>query len=63
VDLLQKSDIELARAESPAAKLRQALQLMEAGFRLKRTALREQHPNATSDELRLMFEEWLSAND
>lgn len=63
MDALRKSDIELARAESPANKLRQALQLMEAGFRLKRVALRAQHPHSTEDELRVMFERWLVADD
>jgi hypothetical protein len=36
---------------------------MEAGFRLKHSALRSQHPNATEDELRVMFERWLVADD
>jgi hypothetical protein len=63
VDPLRESDIELARATEPAEKLRQALELMELGFRLKRAALRERHPNASDAEIQALFRQWLVADE
>lgn len=63
VDALARDDLETARALTPEQKLRQALELMAAGFRLQRAALRQRHPDATPQEIEHLFEQWLFEND
>jgi hypothetical protein len=63
VDALSTDDIARARFTPPEEKLRQAVELMEAGFRLRRAALRLQHPEATDAELERLFEAWLTADE
>ena len=62
VDALLIDDIASARRSSPEEKLRQALELMAAGFRLERTALRLRHVGASEAELEKLFEAWLIAD-
>lgn len=59
VDRLREDDLERARRTPPATKLRQALQAMATGIRLKRVALRKRHPSATDEELDAMLRAWL----
>jgi hypothetical protein len=54
-------DLLVAREATPGEKLAQALELMEAGLRLKRDLLRNAHPDASDAELELEFERWLIA--
>jgi Rv0078B-related antitoxin len=61
-DLLLEHDLLLARSTPPREKLAQALELMEAGIRLKRAALRIAQPGATVEELEEAFERWLLAD-
>jgi hypothetical protein len=63
VDALRAHDIERARSETPATKLFQALELMEAGFRLKRRALRTRYPNASEEEIQRLFLDWLFSDE
>jgi len=63
VDLLTLDNLADARATSPEEKLRQALELMAAGFRLERAALRERHRDASEEEIARLFEEWLAADE
>jgi hypothetical protein len=63
VDLLTESDRELARKLTPAEKLAQALELMETGIRLKRSALRQSHPEASPEAIEKMLADWLAAED
>jgi hypothetical protein len=63
VDPLLENDLDVARAASPAEKLAQAIELMEAGLRLKRAALRRALPHASESEIEAAFERWLFADE
>lgn len=63
MDPLERDDIERSRATSPAVKLRQALELMDAGMRMQRAKLRREHPDASNEELERMFRAWLQRDD
>ena len=41
------------------SRLRMALDLQQAGFDMKRQALRRKFPEASADEIQRMFREWL----
>jgi hypothetical protein len=60
VDPLREHDLDLARHTPPAAKLTQALDLMQTGIRLKRAALRHRHPAMSERELDEALERWLT---
>jgi hypothetical protein len=59
MDPLLASDLELAQKATPAEKLAQALEMMRAGIRLKRDALRHQLPSASAAEIADMLSAWL----
>jgi hypothetical protein len=59
VDPLTAHDVEVSRGASPSEKLAQALELMEAGLRLKRAALQRANPDATERDIDEAFERWL----
>lgn len=63
MDAFRTHDIETARSETPATKLLQALELMDAGFRLKRTALRTRYPLLSEEEIQRLFQEWLFSDE
>ena len=63
VDALRQDDLLTARETVPAEKLRQAVDMMQAGLKLQREKLRRQLPNATSEELEQAFEAWLLERD
>ena len=63
MDALRRDEVERARATPVAEKLAQALEMMSAGIRLKRTALRTRCPDASDDELERRLREWLEAGD
>jgi hypothetical protein len=63
VDALRRDDLRTARETVPAEKLRQAVDMMQAGLKLQREKLRRQLPNATSEELEQAFEAWLLERD
>ncbi len=58
-----QSDIEIDRTLTPADKLAQAFEMNAAGIRLKRAALRLQHPDATDAEIEAMVTAWLFADE
>lgn len=58
MDPLRADDLERARAASPGEKLVQALDMMRAGFALKRAALRVRFPSATEQEIEEHFIRW-----
>jgi len=60
MDPLAASDRELADRASPAEKLAQALDMMRAGIRLKRSALRHRFPAASETEIENMVMAWLA---
>jgi hypothetical protein len=60
MDPLLASDRELAERTSPAEKLAQALEMMKAGIRLKRSALRHQFPASSETEIEDMLMAWLA---
>lgn len=49
--------------ETAQERLRQALDMMATGLRWKRQALARLHPGATEQELEVLYERWLLAND
>jgi hypothetical protein len=59
MDRLREDDLGRARVTPPAVKLRQALDAMAAGIRLKRASLRHEHPHASDDEIEAMLRSWL----
>jgi hypothetical protein len=63
VDPLLENDLEVARRTPPAEKLAQAIELMEAGLRLKREVLKRALPDASESELDVAFERWLIADE
>jgi Rv0078B-related antitoxin len=62
MDRLLRDDLELSRKTEPAEKLAQALEMMAAGIRLKRSALRDAQPGATESEIDAELERWLIAD-
>jgi len=60
---LRRDDHERARATPPAEKLRQALEMMDQGIRLKRASLRARHPTASEEEIDSRLREWLESDD
>ena len=50
-------------SSSPAEKLQQALDVMRAGIRLKRSTLRRQFPEADETEVDHHLAEWLRGDD
>lgn len=59
MDALLAHDREHARQLDPAEKLQQALELMRAGIRLKRSTLRRRFPEADETEVDRRLAEWL----
>jgi hypothetical protein len=62
MDALLADDREQARRLTPAEKLRQALEVMRAGIRLKRSTLRRQFPEVDEAEIDRRLGEWLRAD-
>ena len=62
MDALKRDDLEQSRSTPPAEKLVQALELAEAGIRLKRAALRNRHPDLSEREIDLALARWLLAD-
>jgi hypothetical protein len=59
VDVLRRDDIELARRTPPGERARQALEMMRAGFRLKRAALRARYRDESEEQIEARFRLWL----
>ena len=59
VDALEADDREQALRTPPARKLEQALDMMKAGIRLKRSALRRNFPDASEAEVDQRLADWL----
>ena len=62
MDALLAHDREHASQLDPAEKLQQALAVMRAGIRLKRSTLRRQFPEAGETEVDHCLAEWLRGN-
>lgn len=60
MDALQAHDGEEAAQLTPAEKLRQALEVMRTGIRLKRLTLCRQYPGADEAEIDRRLAEWLA---
>jgi Rv0078B-related antitoxin len=63
MDPLVEHDLQVAREATPGEKLRQALELMDAGLRLKRDLLKNTQPLASESERQAAFEHWLLSGD
>jgi hypothetical protein len=50
-------------ASTPEERARQTLDLMRAGYRLKRAALRARRPQASEAEIEALFQRWLDGDD
>jgi len=59
MDPLRFEAVERARRATPEERARQTIDLIEAGFELKRAALRPRNPAATDAEIEVLFREWL----
>ena len=59
MDALEAHDREQALRLKPAEKLAQALEVMRAGIRLKRSTLHRQFPEVDEAELERRLAEWL----
>jgi hypothetical protein len=62
MNTLRQNDLEIGRQTTPGEKLRQTLELMETGIRLKRAALRNARPEASETEIDQALERWLIAD-
>jgi hypothetical protein len=62
MDVLRRDDIEIARRTPPEERARQTLEMMRAGYRLKRSALRAQHPTESEEEIEARFRLWLEGD-
>jgi hypothetical protein len=62
MDALDAHDRVDARRLGPAEKLLQALEVMRAGIRLKRSTLRRQFPEADEADVDLRLAEWLRSD-
>ena len=62
MDALTADDLQENRRTPPAEKLEQALEMAEAGLRLKRAVLRNSSPAATEEEIDVALERWLLAD-
>lgn len=60
VDALQAHDREDASQVPAAEKLRQALEVMRTGIRLKRLTLSRQYPEADDTEIDRRLAQWLA---
>lgn len=63
MDRLERDDLERARRTSPEERAVQLIQVIRAGFALKRSALRARLPGASQEELDQRFARWLERHD
>ena len=63
MDALERDDIDRSRRTPPGVKLAQAIEMMAAGYRLRRAKLEQEHPDASAEERERMFTDWLRADD
>jgi hypothetical protein len=62
MDALTADDVQTSKQTPPAEKLAQALEMADAGVRLKRAALRQASPGLTEQEVDAALEQWLLAD-
>jgi len=62
VDALTADDLETSRRTPLEEKLAQALEMADAGIRLKRAALRHASPNSTEQDINAALDRWLMAD-
>jgi hypothetical protein len=58
LDRARLDDQDSTRASTPAARLAEALQLMQFGHRMRWSRLQRAHPNASAEDLHEMMLEW-----
>jgi hypothetical protein len=63
MDALRRDDLERARRASEKTRAEQALAAMRTGIELRRTVLRERHPEATDAEIEQLLRHWLARDD
>ena len=63
MDRLRQDDLDRARCTTPEVRAAQALEAMRTGIRLRRAALREQHPSASEVEIEALLKRWLARDD
>jgi hypothetical protein len=60
MDPLRRDDLERARRTPPEVRAAQAFEAMRTGIRLRRTALRALHPDASEEEIEALLRRWLA---
>jgi hypothetical protein len=63
VDPLRRDDIERARRASPEERAKWTLDLIEAGIRTKRAALKARYPDASDERLEALLLAWIRRDD
>jgi hypothetical protein len=63
VDRLERDDVDRARRSSAQERAGQLIEVIRAGFALKRAALRTRRPEAAQEELDDEFQRWLERSD
>ena len=62
MDALVADDLETSRGTPPEEKLAQVFEMVDAGIRLKRAALRHASPHSTEQDVDAALERWLLAD-
>ncbi|MEO5727058.1 MAG: hypothetical protein ABI134_23365 [Byssovorax sp.] len=60
MDQLRHDDLDRARRTPVEERARQTLEMMAAGIRLQRVALRSRHSKATEEEIEQRLRAWLA---
>lgn len=60
MDRLRQDDLDRARRTPIEERARQTLEMMAAGIRLQRIALRRRFPEASDDEIERRLRAWLA---
>lgn len=63
MDPLEREALEQAQRTAASERARQTLDAMNAGFRLKRAALRTRHPDESEAEIDARLQRWLDGDD
>lgn len=61
MDPIRRDDLARARKMPVEERARVALEVMRSGIKLKRSALRARHPEASEGEIEAMLARWLES--
>ncbi len=63
LDPLRRDDVERARRTPPEERARQAIEMVDLGFRMQEAALRRRFPAAPEDEIDRRRRLWLARDE